>query len=49
MDFITCLLLTLISTVLCITLPKFLSLMLAAKAKRTAPAQPTLTLQTENS
>jgi hypothetical protein len=43
MSFIDCLLLTLINAVLCITLPKVLSLMLAPKIQRPVTSQPVLT------
>lgn len=42
MSFIHCLLLTLINAVICITLPKVLSLIVASRANRIAASQPTL-------
>lgn len=49
MSFIHCLLLTLINAVICITLPKVMSLILAATTNRIAPSQPALTPQEASS
>lgn len=46
MDFITCLLLTLVNAVVCITIPKALSLILAPKPNRDQTWQPTLKTKT---
>lgn len=43
MTFIDCILLTLINTVACLAFPKMLSVILAAKTKKTAPTPTPMT------